>query len=80
MPKKNKLQPSEDLILILEYLKTARKIYNSNKKMKDLDIEIKNLQKDLIQIRHKLTNVPIGAQYISLGEYDKITINDNQSS
>ena len=63
------------LSLLLKYMINLKNIANSKLKMKDLNIELENLQNELNETRLKLTTKSINGQHISLDEYNNIIIN-----
>ena len=80
----NKNENSDDentqLLLLLKYMINLKNIANSKLKMKDLNIELENLQNELNETRSTLTTELINGQQISLDESNNIIINWTKDS
>ena len=68
------------LLLLLKYMINLKNIANSKLKMKDLNIELENLQNELNETRLTLTTELINGQQISLDEFNNIIINWTKDS
>lgn len=74
MANQKSLDENTQLVLLLKYMLTLKNIKNSEIKMKDLNIELENLQNELNHIRSILTTKIINGQQISLDESNNIKI------
>ena len=67
-------ESNTQLILLLKYMITLKNIKNSKMRLKDLNIELENLQNELDETKDLLTTQLINGQRISLDELNNIKI------
>ena len=73
-PNEQMVDESTQLIILLKYMITLKNIKNLKLRIKDLNIELENLQNDLDAIRETLTTCIINGQKISLDDSNNINI------
>ena len=78
MENKSELDENTELVLLLKYIITLKNIKKSDLKIKDLGIELDNLQTELNHIKEILTTTKLNnSQQISLDNNNNLKISWN---